>query len=304
MKEPNFFIIGVSKAGTTSIYYYLKQHPEIFMSPIKEPNFLVCKPSKSLNVFPGCGPGDVESTIWIDNLEDYLALFSGSRHEKVLGEASLSYMYSDSACGNIKKNYPNAKVLAVLRNPIERAYSHYLHLARDERERLTFEEALKAEKERIKRGWEFSWHYFNMGLYYRQLLPYFEMFGEENIKVVLYEELECSPRILMSSLYEYLGVCSDFVPNTSLHHNISGGVRLRFLNRFCTMPSLPKTMLKKIVPRDLGHTIKEKVMQINLKELEARISPEIKAHLICLYREDIEKLQELIYRDLSEWLKE
>jgi len=141
MKEklPNFFIVGAAKAGTTSLYNYLKQHPDIYMSPIKEPNYFA--KDIDINLFRK----DYKKTALIDTqkyfskpkleelhlafiteLEDYIKLFQKVSNEKVIGETSVSYLYSKVAAKEIKKLVPDAKIVIILRDPIERAYSHYL----------------------------------------------------------------------------------------------------------------------------------------------------------------------------------
>src|ERR687894_3261543 len=115
MTMPNFFIIGAQKAGTTSLYYYLKQHPQIYMSPRKEPHFFKGMHSELRKSGRGLPP--------VTDLGDYQALFRGVTDEKAIGEASASYLYSPKAPALIKSSIPDAKLIAVLRNPADRAYS-------------------------------------------------------------------------------------------------------------------------------------------------------------------------------------
>lgn len=142
MTMPNFLIVGAQKAGTTSLHYYLKQHPQIYMRPRKEPHF-----------FEGMHwdfyrPGRI--MLAVTDLADYQALFEGVTDEKAIGEASASYLYSPKAPTLIKRSIPDARLIAILRNPPDRAYSNFLHCVRGGRESIVdFAEALRVEEERI-----------------------------------------------------------------------------------------------------------------------------------------------------------
>jgi len=155
IKLPNFLIVGAPKSGTTSLYYYLKEHPEIYMSKLKEPHFF----SKECKNLPFRGPKDesLGSTKYMNlTWEDYQNLFKGAITYKAVGEASADYLYYfKCSIKNIKKYLGNPKIIIILRNPIERAFSAYLHMLRDGREYLSFREALHMEEERKKNNWDF-----------------------------------------------------------------------------------------------------------------------------------------------------
>src|ERR687883_42510 len=156
---PNFFVVGAQKAGTTSLYYYLKQHPEVYMSPVKEPHFFEGMQSEFYR------PG--RKVMPVTCLGDYQALFQGVSNEKAIGEASASCLYSPKAPALLKGAIPNAKLIAVLRNPVDRAYSNFLHCIRVNREPLpSFAGALQAEEGRIRNNWGPLWHYKQKGFYY------------------------------------------------------------------------------------------------------------------------------------------
>ena len=167
LKLPNFFLVGAAKAGTTAVYAYISQHPEIYLSPLKEPKHL----SISANKFPHNGPGDkkVDDGI-IKSREEYLNLFKDAENVKVVGESSADYLYFyNSVIPLIKTISPYAKILIMLRNPVDRAYSAYRHMLMDNRENLSFEKALKYEDQRRSRNYEFIWFYKDVGFYYKQV---------------------------------------------------------------------------------------------------------------------------------------
>ena len=150
MTLPNFLVIGAAKSGTSSLYMYLKQHPEIYMSPIKEPHFFSFDDESKMTK----GPGDPIHKA-ITNFDDYQAQFDGVTDEKAIGEASTSYLYRPEAPGRIHAMLPDAKLIVILRNPVDRAFSAYMHVVRDKRETSKdFAEALSKEESRKAAGWE------------------------------------------------------------------------------------------------------------------------------------------------------
>ena len=145
MTLPNFLIIGAMKSGTTSLYHYLKQHPQIYMSSIKEPNFFALEGS-NLDFNGAEGKEQIQRLIKresIINIEEYRALFRRAAHETAIGEASPMYLYSPEAPYRIRYYVPEAKLITILRNPVERAYSAFLYMTRDGREPLGEANSLK-----------------------------------------------------------------------------------------------------------------------------------------------------------------
>src|SRR6476660_7656116 len=212
MTLPNFLIIGSAKCGTTSLYSYLQQHPQVFMCTPKEPSFFGNEGPELLYN----GPYDEHRAYHsktITDLKTYTALFDNAKDAKAIGEASIFYLYLPKAPEQIKKYIPTAKMFAVLRNPADRAYSAYLHTVRQGREPRSFEEALKLEQQRIQQRWNPLWHFKAMGFYYEQVKRYFDMFGREQVHIYLYEDLQKNPSQLIKEVFEILGVDSSFVPD-------------------------------------------------------------------------------------------
>ena len=188
MTLPNFLIIGAPKAGTTSLYYFLNQHPEIYMSPVKEPHFF----SYENQIFKYNGPSDQQrcDNMFVTNLSQYHSLFDQVRDEKAIGEASSMYLYSDTAPQKIAKYLPEVKLILMLRHPVDRAYSSYLHLVRDNRETLSFSEALESETNRLSQGWMPFWGYQKMSFYHDYIERYFQQFGRDRILIHIYDDLK------------------------------------------------------------------------------------------------------------------
>jgi hypothetical protein len=303
MTLPNFLIISPGKSGTTSLYHYLKQHPEVYMSPIKEPRFFALE-GRDPASFQGPGDREMIGQTAVTNLEDYQALFAGVSGEKAIGEATVTYLHDPEAASRIRHYVPEAKLIAVLRNPVERAYSAYLRKVLTGREPLGFSEALEEEEERIHNNWHAMWHHKSRGFYHEQLSRYYELFDQDQIKVYLYEDLKEDPLGTTQSIFRFLGVDDTFVPDTSVKYDDVPGVpRSHALHTFVGKPNPLKSALKPFVPRGLRRRISANLHKGNLKGAPP-MDEEIREELTEAYREDITKLQRLIGRDLSGWLGE
>jgi Sulfotransferase family len=297
MVIPNFLIIGAAKGGTTSLYYYLNQHPQIYMSPVKEPRFFALE-GEDLN-FNNPDKGINETSI--TTLEEYCALFKNVKDEVAIGEASPLYLYSVKAADRIKHYIPDIKLIAVLRDPAERAYSCYMHLVRENYETLSFEDSLREEQNRIQNNWAHLWHYRQGGYYYAQLKPYFERFDPDQIKIYLFEDLNQNSVTIVQDICCFLGVDDTFVPDLT-RMNVSGKPKIRALQTLLGTSNPVRSALKQILPQEFRKDVSHRLREWNLERKEG-MSIEIRQHLIEEYREDILQLQDLIQRDLSPWLK-
>lgn len=285
---PNFLIIGAQKAGTTALHRYLDQHPQVYMSPVKETNFFALEGEK----LDFRGPRDrevlerSENVSSVTDIHGYRRLFGGVAGEKAIGETSPLYLYSPKAPGRIRRRLPEAKLVAVLRNPVDRAYSGFLMMRACGREPIAdFASALREEGRRAKDNWEHSWHYKRMGFYHTQLKRYYDAFARGQIGVYLHEDLDADTLGTLQNLFGFLGVDGSFVPDVSVRYNVSG---LRKEGALPAPPVEPNPLSAGITERDL---------------LEPKPPPEVRSGLAAEYREDILKLQDLIQRDLSGWLK-
>lgn len=306
-KLPNFLIIGAAKSGTTSIYHYLKNHPDIFMSKIKETNFFLGDGRTAMKEIGLDGKTRELSSV--GTLAEYSALFQAAT-EKARGEASPKYLYYPGTAERIKAAVPNAKIIAVLRHPVDRAYSAFLHHVRENQEEYTdFAAALEAEPERIERGIDPKYHYRNRGLYFKQLKPYYDAFGAENVHVYLYEELR-DPLGLLRPLFGVLGVDPSFTPDVSAQHNISGVPKNRFLHSvYGFLKGNGHNAVKNLGKRLLPTTFRQRLKGRAIRNLQKNnlskppLAPEVRADLLKGYKEDITRLQDLIGRDLTHWLE-
>lgn len=295
MTLPNFLIVGAAKAGTSSLYSYLKDHPQIYMSPEKEPRYFAPELYSIYN--NGVRQGGRRKALSFDR---YCQLFQEVSDEIAIGEASTEYLYIRQAPARIKECIPDVKLIAILRNPVERAFSAFCYQLRDGYETLTFEEALQAETKRIEDGFRPGWHYKQVGFYYPQVKRYLEHFSPEQIKIYLYDELEDNSDAVARDAYDFLGVATDYTPDLT-RQNISGVPKSRLLQDMFTKDNPLKSAFKPLLPAKLRKSIYQSISKRNLGA-KPILSSEIRQELTELYREDIDRLQDLIQKDLSHWI--
>ena len=297
MTLPNFLIIGAAKSGTTSLYSYLNQHPQIYFSPFKEPRFFALE---GLEI-DYQGPAQIINQKAINTIEEYQKLFAAVSNEIAIGEASTLYLYSEQAPQKIKQYVPQAKLIAILRNPIDRAYSSYSHLVRDGFETLSFAEALQKEPQRIAQNWSPLWHYQQRGFYYPQLARYYDTFPAEQIKVYLYEDFVKNTSQVTADIFNFLGVNPNFKPDTSQKMNVSGVPKNKVFHQIITQDNPLKSAVKQLLPQSLRHKLYKKIKSSNL-EKQSAMSTEVRRQLADVYQKDIAQLENLLQRDLSVWL--
>lgn len=317
---PNLFVIGAAKSGTTSLHHYLGQHPDVFMSPIKEPNYFA---------FPGHLPRfngpqrSRKSAFELDRLRrekyefsilelaQYEQLFSQARGKKFRGESSPAYLYFPGTARRIRESVPDARIVVILRDPVARAHSKYLQMRRDGAEPLgLFQAAIDAEPQRQKEGWSPTWLYVDRGFYYRQLSIYYKMFDRSQIHVILYDDLRQNPVSSLNAIFEFLGVDPDVTVDTREQHNVSAipqVPRFGLLYQLTARPFLLSTRLQSALPERLAARVRPWARRLLLKQVPAsapeNLASELRAALTARFREDIDQLQHLVRRDLSQWLR-
>ena len=205
MNKPTFLIIGAQKAGTTTFYEWLKECEDVYMSPIKETHFFT---NLGRNI-----ENEKRNVKVITDEETYWSLFRNT-DSKIIGEASPSYLYSRRAATNISKLIPDCKLIAILRNPVDRAYSNYLHNIRAGIESKSFNQVLIDEDITTFDGYGSRYDYIKKGLYHDQLSRYFNLFNEKNILVLIYEEVFTSENSILDAFNEIL----EFIGENKVSH--------------------------------------------------------------------------------------
>jgi hypothetical protein len=293
--KANFFIAGAAKSGTSSLFHYLNLHPDVYMSSIKEPHYF-CHDS-----FPDrfTGPGDEGfSQNRIRTLEDYTRLFDPGKNVLIRGEGSVYYLYFPEVAERIYEYNPNAKLVFILRNPVERAFSAYMHTVRDGRETLSFESALKAEVDRRNKGYQPLWWYREVGKYSTQIERYLQIFPRNQIKIFLYEEMKDIEHVVNDTL-TFLGLSKDVKIDTSIKYNVSGVPKSRKLYRFFAEPNPVKEILKPFLPKTFRHKLGQRAKAMTLSK--ETMNPETRTLLQTGFTEDIQRLEQLLGKDLSAW---
>jgi len=298
-KLPNFFIVGTAKAGTTSLHRYLRQHPQVYMSPVKEPSYFAdeIRPEYLSPAFARHIRRQPQKWPVLD-WEEYQELFHAVENERAIGEATPSYLWAQTAARNIHSRIPDARIVMMLRDPAERAHSQYLHHLAEGFTRYTFRQQIDECRRSSDRLLSIIHPFLEFGLYYEQVNRYLELFPREQIRIYLYEEAWRSPGFF-ADLFRFLDVDTGFRPDTShkaLERRAPRLVAARyFLTRYEMWPRL-----KAFVPQ---------AFKPGLRRLAFRhgaglaMDPTDRQYLIGYYREDIGKLASLLDRDLSAWLR-
>jgi len=287
---PNFFVIGANKAGTTSLHHYLKAHPQVFMSAVKEPSYFALRPLP-----PGSRP--VFTQEMVATREAYDELFEAVDGEKAVGEASTAYLVSRRAALRIREEIPDAKLIAILRDPSDRAQSaHAMYVGMGFEPLKSFEAAVDEELGGC------PWRkYVRLGFYHEGLSRYYELFGPHQVKVFLYEDLRDEPLRVLRDIFEWLDVDPSFTPDVSIRHNVSVFPRNAALSKTLEGDSRVKSALKTMLPEPARGWMKRRAQSWN-QTRPAGLSPEMRRRLIELFEQDIRRVQGLIDRDLSTWL--
>ncbi|MDJ0731362.1 MAG: sulfotransferase domain-containing protein [Crocosphaera sp.] len=299
MPQPNFIIAGAQKAGTTAFWSMLKQHPQVFCSPIKEPTYWIVKDwpeapryMKNLNL-----PESQRRFSIVEDPHKYENLFKGSESYPAIGEASITYISCPWVAERLRNHLPTVKLIFILRNPRERAFSHYLmHVKKGIRSLATIDQDIWKVESRLfgSQSWEVG--YVPFGLYYEQLTRYFQYFTREQIKIFLYEDFCKNPLKVMKETALFLGINSDFESKTNLEVNLSYRVsKKNILNNFIDENSI---LLRKIVKK-----YPKLAKFIEVKQEKPKLDDNLSKALTEYFAHDITQLSTLINRDLTAWLQ-
>ena len=291
-------IIGAAKSGTTALYHYLRQHPQVYMSPQKETNYFAFEGQRaSFN-----GPGDEDAMRdTITTPDAYTEQFAGVTNEVAVGEASPWYLYSERAAENIHRCLPNVKLIVLLRNPVDRAFSSYLHVVRHDRENLRFEEGLLAEEERIAQGWELVWHYRRAGLYVEQIERFLRLFAVDQIRYYLYDDLEKDLDAFLVRVYKFLGVDPSFVADTSLRPNATGVPRSRMVQHLVFKDNPLKALARTVVPNQVRYNLSQRLGELSI--VKPTLNDDTRRKLLRDFKKEILALEDLTGLGASVWLE-
>lgn len=299
---PNLIIPGAAKSGTTSLFRYLKQHPDVFMPPIKEPMYFVSEHIAGAN--PDNPRAPLMERALSSTLDEYKNLFTETHGQKVRGDATVAYLYHwKTAIPRILETLGDVHIIIMLRNPIDRAFSSYKNLLRDGHETVSFEDGLALEQSRLDAGWNgILFCYKTAGLYAEAVAAYQSSFSR--VKVFLFDDFKSDSKSVFEESCEFLGIDPGFELENQRRHNSSLQPRNEFLKKALFRPSKLRSSLDWISRPFISE---ERKAQIILK-LKKRASKDTaamqdttRAALQAYYRKDISRLEELLERDLSLW---
>lgn len=304
-KLPNFIIIGAGKSGTTSLYEYLSEHPDVFMSGIKETNFFALEGTEMVD--SENDPDQMFHYPWsITDWEAYQALFTDATNHKAVGEVSPMYLYSPHAAKKIKNRLPDVKIVAILRDPVDRLYSRYMHLVRENRQPSeSFEDALDPNSIWWKRN-----DLIKEGFYNQHLSHYYREFNKDQIRVYLYDDLRSNPAVVIQDIYSFIGVDSTFSPDLTSEYNASGRIQNQLIDKLIGQNSLIKkgvlTLLPNLAQRLFANgNLKKwvnKLRKSNLKKEPLKANTRRKL-IENVYGSEIKGLESLIDANLTKWLQ-
>jgi len=298
MTLPNFLVIGAAKSGTTSLLAYLKQHPEIFVSRSKEPNYFAFVEDAPSLVGPA-PPHILEKMIYNWSRTDYAAytaLFDAAEPgHRAIGEGSVRYLYFPKAAAHIRETLPDVRLVAMLRDPVSRLYSHYNMNRQMQIEPLSLTKALEAEPERIAAGWGWDWHYKAASLYGAQLQRYYDLFPKEQIKVFLYDDFVADPVTVISEICAHIGVSPDFLPNMEERGMVTRLPRHLLLDRLLNWPSRGYYWLRRPAVRSATLPIIRRINAWNSQPIP-KLAPELRQKISEEFRDDLAHLSDLIGR--------
>jgi hypothetical protein len=276
VRLPTFLVIGAAKGGTTSLHFYLRQHPDVFMPAVKETNFYWAEGRAHRAAIPS-------------SLADYARFFAAATTERAIGEVAPQYLNSATAAQRIRQDLPDVRLIVCLRNPADRAYSDYLGRVRITRESRPIDQAIRPG-ERI----------FEDGLYHQRLRRYLERFPREQLHVMLYDDFARDASATLRGLFQFLGVDPDARIDTARRYNPAGSPRWAGLNRLIWRFI---RLADPVVPSHWrGTGILEAIVRRTYRPAPPFPS-ELRKRLIDAYRSDIEATAELIGCDLSHWLQ-
>jgi len=280
-KWPNFFIVGSPKSGTTSLYEYLNQTKGVYMSPVKEPRFF------NHNI--------PESYLHrILEKKEYLKLFKNVKDEKAIGEASPTYLWDPESPKLIFEAVPNASIIIILRGPVNRAFSHYLYLKSQGLEDRSFSQIIK---QRLHRKTDYD-TCLDLGMYYESVKRYLEIFGKNQVKIIIFEEFTNDALNITKGVLKFLRINEEPPKSVGSAHNVYGVPRGK-VGRFVLRSKNISNIASTVLPQSLKWKLKEKVI---LKHDDKPIM-DIKDRKILqgFYEDDAKKLEKLLKRNLP-WL--
>ena len=300
LRLPTFVVVGAPKCGTTSLHHYLGQHPQVFLPRQKELHYFSHEELSGNSQGPG--DGHVLRSACASRAE-YQGWFEGAAGARAVGEVSPSYLYyAEGVAGRMRAALGPARIVVAVRDPIEKAFSQYMHLVRDNREPLSFRAGLEAEDERTNAGWAALWRYAGSSLYAPGIRRYGELFGPENVRVIVNEELRANPAAVLAGLFEFIGVDPSFQPDTSRTYHRSGAPRSKRMADAISKPGPLSSMARALLPDGVRTRVRTFLQNANTGA-KGEVDPGSRRRLREQFADDVRAVERLLGRELG-WLGE
>ncbi len=289
---PNFIVIGAAKAGTTALYWYLSEHPAVFMSRVKETNYFAYGVDGEGRLM--YGDPDVHR-FPVTSLAEYEQLFSEAGGAEAVGEASPIYLECPQSAGRIRAALPAARLVCSLRHPVDRAYADYLMYLWRRGRRFEPERDLTAGS--VWARPDSRW--MRVSRYHEQLSRYFERFPREQIHVFLIEDLKRDAAGAVQDVYRFLAIDSTFVPDFQTAHNVGGVPSSPFLESVLTNRAI-RSVVEPLIPKRAADWVR-RLRTGNMRKAPP-LPPELRKELTGRFNDDILRTSDLIGRTLEHWL--
>ncbi len=301
--QPDFLIIGAPKAGTTALHSALASHPDVFVTNPKEPKYWLCDGAPPPH---WRGPGDRHSQQeWVWRAHEYADLFRPARDDQVRGESTPFYLWSRGAHRRIAEALPEVKLVAVVRDPIDRAYSNWMHLWSDGLEReADFETAFRLQDDRVSAGYAPMWRYRDLGRYGEQLAHLYSLVDPERVKVVRYRDIVDAPTETVDAVSRFLGIREGHVaeiPRDNAKPFVTPGWRPRTLGPVVRAGAWAGQFARPEVWRRASVPLISRLAGDGTAHRPS-LAPAQRERLIPSFAEDVALLSQLTGQDFSEWL--
>lgn len=292
MAGPNFFVVGAPKAATTALYHALRQHRDVFLPDVKEPHLYAYVADRS-----------AAGHLYADEAaarRRYAELYAAVDGESAVGDTSTTNLVVPGAAAAIAADVPGARIVAILRQPVDRAYAHWSHFRAAGGEPIAdFAEAVRQEGPRRAAGCPFTYRYLEWGRYSTQLPAFFERFGRDRVLVHLYDDLCADPEAVVRATLRFLGLDdSRGVPRVE-RHNEMAVPRIAALQRALDGRGRGGRAVRRVLPPAARQAAAGWTRE-HLSHKPA-LDPDLRAELTGRFAEEIDRLEALLGRDLARW---
>jgi hypothetical protein len=297
--RPTFAVVGAARSGTTAVIEALRGRPDVFVTNPKEPHFYAFAGTDV--AFRGPGDGDTINRVAVTDRQRFLGLFDAASDQHVArGDGSVSTLYYyEHSIEAVRSTNPQMRIVVILRDPVERAYSSFQYLRSRGYEPLSdFSDALAAEQSRRKEGWHHLWHYAAMSQYAAQVEAFLDAFGRDQVGVWLYEDFASDPGAVLGSIFQFVGSTAPLDVADVHRVNVSGVPHSPMLHR-AQLAAARQPLLRATVKRLVPFAVRERIRTAQLKPTS--VPPDARAMLAERLGSDVADLASMLRQPLDAW---